>query len=183
MDPLWHVSTRVVSGTQFRVRVKMPGRSDNKDKEKRKEVQNELCAKNEYFIYQCTDKEVQKGRVAASRAKSARTRPSPPAKAEVKASAPVSSIKADLAEFRKIKARAPASSARKMSDPEKEAVAQQASDKISKSLTRISTRRTKPVSARIEDALSASSLRGSTRSRARSLAASKSARTISRILQ
>ena len=119
MGPLWRVSTWTISGAQFRLRVKMPGRSDNKDKEKRKEVQNELCAKNEYFIYQCTDKEVQKGRVAASRAKSARARPPAPAKAEVKVSAPVSSIKADLAEFRKIKARAPASSARKMSDPEK----------------------------------------------------------------
>ena len=170
----------------------MPGPANNKAR--RKQVESELCGPNEYFIYQCTDKDLQRNRVAASRAKHARSESAAPGRKAAKpkaapkaapktAGVPLSQVKADLKELKEIKAKAPESAARKLSDPAKEDKAQEVADGIAKSVARLHTRpRSKSVSKRLEEALSASDLRGATRSRARRLAASKSARTISNIL-
>ena len=164
----------------------MPERSINKGR--RHEIERELCDSNEYFIYQCTDKEIQKGRVAASRAKvgtpgkAAASLAGLPKASPVRPGVPISRVKSDLKQLQKVKERAVGSASnRKLDDPAKEKTAQAVSDKISRSVTKLRNSN-KPVSERIDDALTSEGLSGSVRSRARSLTASKSVRSIKSIL-
>jgi hypothetical protein len=153
-------------------------------KERRNEIEREFCDQNEYFIYQCTDKEIQKGRVVASRAKSAQSKSATASSMSKRNSpgVPLSQIRSNLSDLEKVKNRAPVAGKRKLSDPGKEKAAQDASDKITRSITRMRYH-TKPVSKRIDDALSSEGLRGGTRSRARTLTATKSARAIKSIFK
>lgn len=152
----------------------MPERTISKAR--RLEIEREVCDQNEYFIYQCTDKELQKNRVAASRAKAAKNAPGP--------GVPVEQVKRDLADLQRLKRQEEGDGGRKLDDADKEARAQKVSDKVTKNVTRLSSGpRKKAISKRIDDALTTAGVRGDTRKRARSLAASKSAKKIKSILR
>lgn len=152
---------------------------DRPTKQRREEIGRELCNPNEYFIYQCVDKDRHRKVVADLRRRSGPEAPT------TTPAVPLSQVKADLADLRHISRDGPKAHKQKLADAEKERTAQTASDKIAASISTLrppkSAHSKKSISQRIDDALKDEGLRGVERSRARSLTASKASRALGRI--